>query len=639
MSESSSRQSTILGQEVQSSATSINYFHKALQAAREHSFTEAQLLLANELTSRPTNAAAWYLWGSLTSSPEFATLCLRQVVRLSPNHFQAITLLEQLRLTTDPTTQREFEAMECDASGIDLPALWIARETIRTELIPTQSTVAEAITTCSRSEDQAVGVPRMTHESGSKNEGDTKNENTSLPQGPRPTSIRFRQLNSNPSAEAALLMSSEERASRRKIAISRKGWEDNAVQSQDSTTSRNLSRAEAEPVEKATSSASITDSGAVSSKLAKSHPQPTGDPKPPDLPPTLTMNSIDNRATHKPPASTVSRKPSTTLVPVAFWASKLVRSSSGVDQTVPKDGAEANSQNRSGGLSSSTSAIGAAFFQNDVSLWQAGLAMFDKAGDRDNRVFVALAYLAGLSVAEVLTVFVDPRIGVVAHLGLMLVMMFHAVRRWEQPDHFLWLSLTTMPLIRIISLSLPLIDFSLSYWFLYTSIPLFASAIVVMRIGNLTLKDVGLTASGLPLQLAIGLIGIPLGYIEYLILKPEPLILELTWQQLWWPALIILISTGLLEELVFRGIVQQAAVDQLGPPFGITYVAVFFAVLHIGYRSLTDVVFVLAVGLLFGWLVYRTKNIVGVTIAHGLTNIFLFLVMPFASSVVPFGMP
>lgn len=283
-------------------------------------------------------------------------------------------------------------------------------------------------------------------------------------------------------------------------------------------------------------------------------------------------------------------------------------------------------------LSFATTAGNATNAQLSIPWLDFGFRTLDRAGDQDNRIYVAVAYLVGLTLAEVVTVYLDPRLGVFVHMALMLIMMVHTVRRWEYPDHRLWFSLTLMPLIRIISLSLPLINFPLFYWFLYTSVPIFAGAIMAMRLLGISWRDAGITTKGLPLQLLIGLLGIALGYIEYHILRPEPLISELTWQQLWWPALIILISTGLLEELVFRGIAQNTAVEQLGAAVGVVYIAVYFAVLHIGYKSLTDVIFVLVVGLLFGWIVLRTKSIIGVTIAHGLTNIFLFLVIPLVAN-------
>jgi membrane protease YdiL (CAAX protease family) len=74
---------------------------------------------------------------------------------------------------------------------------------------------------------------------------------------------------------------------------------------------------------------------------------------------------------------------------------------------------------------------------------------------------------------------------------------------------------------------------------------------------------------------------------------------------------------------------QRSTGQGLGHWWGILYVAALFAVLHFGYRSVLDVLFVFGVGGLFGWIVARTGSLVGVTLAHGLTNIMLFLVMPF----------
>jgi LysM repeat protein len=82
---------------------------------------------------------------------------------------------------------------------------------------------------------------------------------------------------------------------------------------------------------------------------------------------------------------------------------------------------------------------------------------------------------------------------------------------------------------------------------------------------------------------------------------------------------------------------QSASRQALGKA-SILYVAVVFAVLHLGYKSVSDVAFVFAVGLLFGWLVARTRSLLGVTLAHGVTNITLYLVVPFlgiAAAVTP----
>ena len=141
-------------------------------------------------------------------------------------------------------------------------------------------------------------------------------------------------------------------------------------------------------------------------------------------------------------------------------------------------------------------------------------------------------------------------------------------------------------------------------------------------------RQIGLRVGNLPVQLLISLVGIGLGYLEYLILKPEPLVADFTFEAIIGPALILLIFTGFLEELVFRGVFQYFAVRHLGK-IGFVYVSMVFAVLHIGYLSVLDFGFVFLVAMIFAYFVQRTGSILGVTLAHGLTNIGLFLIFPF----------
>ena len=241
---------------------------------------------------------------------------------------------------------------------------------------------------------------------------------------------------------------------------------------------------------------------------------------------------------------------------------------------------------------------------------------------------IAWSYLAGIALAEFLISFAPPRLGLVAHAVVLLLMLIHAARVDGKKEQAFLVSLAFAPLIRVVSLSLPLADLPLLYWYLITSIPLFAAALVAAPTLGYAWPDLGLNLRRWRLQLVIGLTGIVFGIVEYWILRPEPLVATFEWRTLVWPSLILLISTGLLEELIFRGLLQRASIDLLGLR-GIGYVALVFAVLHLGYQSLLDVLFVTAVGLFFGWVVHRTRSLLGVTLAHGLTNIVLFLVMPF----------
>lgn len=247
---------------------------------------------------------------------------------------------------------------------------------------------------------------------------------------------------------------------------------------------------------------------------------------------------------------------------------------------------------------------------------------------------VALAYLGAIVSAEVLTTLIDARAGLVLNSLLLAALLVHAALVWEQPAHRLLVPLAFAPLIRLLSLSLPLAAFPLVSWYAITSVPLFVAVVLAARPLGFSWSGLGLNPRRLPIQVPIVLSGLVFGFVEYVILQPDPLAEALTWQQLWLPALILLVSTGLLEELIFRGLMQSTAVEVLGR-FGLLYVALIFAVLHIGYQSPLDVAFVFAVGLFFGWVVFKTGSIVGVSLAHGLTNIMLFLVMPFVAASLP----
>jgi uncharacterized protein len=242
--------------------------------------------------------------------------------------------------------------------------------------------------------------------------------------------------------------------------------------------------------------------------------------------------------------------------------------------------------------------------------------------------FAPPVYLALLALAELLTAYAPPAVGLTLHAALLLGLLAHVGLITDPAMRALLLTLCMAPLIRLLSLSLPLARLPQIAWYLVVSVPLFLACGLLIRTLGYSRADLSLRLGRPGLQLAIMLFGLVLGVVEYLILRPSPLVAALSWQQLVLPALILLICTGFSEELIFRGVMQRAAYTAMGR-WAIVYVAAVFAVLHMGYRSFTDVLFVFAVGVLFGWLVARSGSLLGVTLAHGLTNIVLFLIMPF----------
>ncbi len=243
----------------------------------------------------------------------------------------------------------------------------------------------------------------------------------------------------------------------------------------------------------------------------------------------------------------------------------------------------------------------------------------------------AIAYLAAITAAELVTAVLDPMLGILCHVVIMGSLLIHsAIARTTEDRNFL-LSMAIAPVIRIVSLGMPLGVFRQEWWYLLTSIPLFATAFVIVRTIPLQRRQIAIQLPAWrdwPLTLIVVASGALLGLMEFLILRPEPLTDSLSLTAIALPAAILMVCTGVIEELIFRGILQTTGTKAFGTWRGIVYVSLLFGALHIGHLSVVDVVFVTAVALYFAVIVHRTRSLLGVSIAHGITNFMLFVVLP-----------
>ncbi len=262
-------------------------------------------------------------------------------------------------------------------------------------------------------------------------------------------------------------------------------------------------------------------------------------------------------------------------------------------------------------------------------------------------MIIAIIYLLAVALAELVTTGVfpfgplahpQPLWGIVFHIAILVAALLHSAlglsANYRQRQ--LVLSLALVPLVRIISLSMPLVGVPQLWWYPIIYIPLMAAALVAVRILGYRAEEVGFTFRLFPVQIAVGLTGFGFGVAEYWILvklPPEPLaaplVAELTWQAAWLPALILMETTGFVEEFIFRGVLQRSAVERFQWR-GMLYVSVLFAILHVGFLSWLDVIFVFSVALFFSWAVKKTGSLLGVALSHGITNIMLMVVVPFS---------
>lgn len=272
---------------------------------------------------------------------------------------------------------------------------------------------------------------------------------------------------------------------------------------------------------------------------------------------------------------------------------------------------------------------------------------FSQLRGRPFAVLALVFYLGWLTGAELSVALVNPVLVFPLHGGLVLLAMLHlaGIERRRRDDGapaggmapFL-LAFMLAPLIRLISLTLPLAQIEAPYRYLFAGIAMSIGAVAVLRLSGMDRRDVGIAWRAGGWQLRVAIVAIPLGIVEYIILRPDALG-PLPWAGAGLaPALAVAFSTGFPEELVFRGVLQTAARPVLGR-WNWLYVSAIFAVLHIGYLSVVDIGFVMLVGSLYGIVFERTRSILGISVSHGLANVILFFVMPNLPAAVglPYG--
>ncbi|MCK9150793.1 tetratricopeptide repeat protein [Methanobacterium alcaliphilum] len=238
-------------------------------------------------------------------------------------------------------------------------------------------------------------------------------------------------------------------------------------------------------------------------------------------------------------------------------------------------------------------------------------------------------YLALLILSEILTTYSNMKVGLFIHSAILFALLIQSSLTDRYTFAALLRSMMILPMIRIIGLSMPIMQIDPLYWFPIIAIPLFAATAVLMRLQGISRRRIGIIWGKIPVQILIALTGIVLGYIEYQILTPDPLIPTFNLVNLISGFIIITLATGLAEELLFRGIVQKNAEDVLGMFLGLLYTALLFTSLHVGWESSIDLIFVFSVAMFYGYAFQKTRSLLGITLSHGISNTVLFLIMPF----------
>src|SRR3954451_7759750 len=160
-------------------------------------------------------------------------------------------------------------------------------------------------------------------------------------------------------------------------------------------------------------------------------------------------------------------------------------------------------------------------------------------------------YLILITVAETITAVWSPLAGVILHILLLLALVAHGALAPREAERKLAMALTLVPLIRLLSLSLPLTMMPQIAWYPVVAVPLLLACWMIIAQNKMSRRDLGLFSSDLVIEPLLMFGGIGLGAIEYAILRPAPLFQSFSWGMFLVAALTLTLSTGLPEELIF----------------------------------------------------------------------------------------
>ena len=243
-------------------------------------------------------------------------------------------------------------------------------------------------------------------------------------------------------------------------------------------------------------------------------------------------------------------------------------------------------------------------------------------------IILSLVYMLTFGTAEFINRYMAISVSIILYFLILFSLIINSISAVDNAQRSFWLALGLVPLIRIVSIGMPVMfDISRFVWYIAISIPVVVGIIIVMRTLKYSSVDIGFKMTNPIFQLMIALAGLFLGAIGYFILKPQPWIDRFNIQAALFPSAVLLISSGFVEEIAFRGVIQHAA-GVIGS-IGWIFIAMVYAVLQIGRIPPVMCAYVFGICLFFGYAVKKGGSIIGVSLAHGLFNIGLYLIFPY----------
>ncbi|MCQ6963459.1 hypothetical protein PV02_09780 [Methanolobus chelungpuianus] len=238
------------------------------------------------------------------------------------------------------------------------------------------------------------------------------------------------------------------------------------------------------------------------------------------------------------------------------------------------------------------------------------------------------AFVLAIILAELLLFSGNVKGGISLHFLLLIsIPLLLSVIR-ERETVYALQALMLLPLLRLVNVSMPISDASLLL-FVVVYIPMLIPVYLMIRHQGLTDVQLGIVYERLVAYIPIGIVlGALLGAGEYLIIGSSYLIPGLSDPFILVFASVVFLYVGLIEEFIFRSLIQVKLEGLFGLTPGLLAASLLFGVMHSIYGEITEMAYIFVVGIVLGYLFQRTRSLPLVAVAHGVANIVLFVLLP-----------
>ncbi|MBO3754893.1 MAG: CPBP family intramembrane metalloprotease [Candidatus Brockarchaeota archaeon] len=198
-----------------------------------------------------------------------------------------------------------------------------------------------------------------------------------------------------------------------------------------------------------------------------------------------------------------------------------------------------------------------------------------------------------------------------------------------------WLRVALESVALIFATRVVLSPFQVGFLSLPTFIPTIYTLILIGLILYLTYRGIpargvriSLGGHSVGLQLGAGFgVGAILGVVEYFVLRPGPILVGVGFfQMLTYIVVVLAVMVGVVEEVLFRGLLQ-GSLERIMPGWqAIGVASVMFGLMHVGWMNPLEVLLAYGAGVVFGCMAMVTDSLIAPITAHGFGNLVLYLI-------------